>query len=55
MHPEHQMKIKLQAFHDVSSSRTMWRNINGSSSIEQMQFKCNDSHPSISSESVIED
>ena len=39
----------------VSSPRTTWQNISGSSLIEHTQLNGNDSHPSISLKLLIED
>ena len=54
-HPERQMKIKRQTFHDIFSSCATWRNLSNSSSIERTRFKRYDSHISVSLEPLIED
>ena len=54
-HREHPMKIKRQALHDISSSHVMCQNLSAPSSIKQTRLNGNDSHPKISSESLIED
>ena len=39
----------------ISSSRATRQNLNGSSSIERIRFKRNDSHPSVSSTLLMKD
>ena len=53
--PEHSMKIKQQAFRDVSSSRLTWQNMSAPSLIERTWLNGNNSHTIVSFESLIED
>ena len=54
-HFDRSMKIKRRTLSDTSSSRTTWQNMSAPSSIEQMRLNDKDSHPSVSSEPLIED
>ena len=47
------MKIEWQAFYDISSSRTTWKNLSDPSLIEQTQLKRNSPHPSVLLELLI--
>ena len=54
-HLERSMKIKKHTLYDVSSLGLTWQNMSASSLIERKRLNGDDSHLSISSESLIED
>ena len=54
-HLRRRFTIERMRWHNASSSGAMWQNLTAPSSIEQKQPNVNDSHPSISSEPLVED
>ena len=55
LHLERSIKIKRHVLHDTSSSNMMWKNLIAPSWIEWIGLNGDDSHPSVSSEPLIED